>query len=103
VTSESGRPEERRWLVEPPGPGGLKFKIAVGDEVQVTPEIRQAYETLLEALGGGEVEAYDMAGSDCAGYRKGCGTNVFSCSPRRKCFAEVQQPCLIDYHCVISP
>jgi hypothetical protein len=103
MTSESQRPDERRWLVDPPAPNSVHFQIAAGDRVEMTPEIEAAFEHLLEVLSVADVEGYEVAASDCAGYKKGCTTNIFSCSPRRKCFAEVQQPCLIDYHCVISP
>lgn len=101
MTSESDDSARRRWLVEPPGSGTINFQIAAGEQAEVTPEMQQAFNSLLEALEGVEVEGYVV--SECHAYKKGCTTNTFSCTPRRVCTAEVQQPCFMDYHCVIAP
>jgi hypothetical protein len=100
VTSESSGAEERRWLVDPPGPQQIKFQIAAGDQAEVTPELRQALDGLLEALTGTEVEGY---ANSCGYYIKGCGTNTFGCHPRGKCTIEWQSPCVVDYGCRIAP
>jgi hypothetical protein len=101
MATESDDAEARRWLVEPPGPQDVSFQIAAGDQVEITPEIRRAFDDLVEALGGGgDVEGFTA--SDCTGYIKGCTTNEFSCQPRRKCLGEHQAPCFVDYHCYIQ-
>jgi hypothetical protein len=99
MTGESGGSEERRWLVEPPGPQQINFQIAAGDQAEVTSELRQAFDDFLDALAGAEVEGYARA---CTDYIKGCTTNSFACSPRGKCTQESQAPCLMDYYCAIS-
>jgi hypothetical protein len=53
MTNESGEPEQRRWLVEPPGPQDVKVHIATGDQFEMTLEIPQAFDSFIEALGGG--------------------------------------------------
>jgi hypothetical protein len=99
MTSESGDSIERRWLVEPPGRQELHFQVKAGDRAEITPEIREAFERLLEAFGD-DVEGYK--GSGCSGYVKNCPDNNFACAPRAKCSWEVQQPCFIDYQCKIA-
>jgi hypothetical protein len=101
MANESGSADQPRWLVEPPGPQDIKFQIATGDQVEITAEIRQAFDGLLAALAGGDVEGYTA--SECVGYIKGCSTNTFACTPRRVCTSESQQPCFILYHCLIAP
>jgi hypothetical protein len=113
MTSESGSSEGRRWLVEPPGPQQISIQIATGDQVEVTPELRRAFDGLLQALNAGEIEGYTAAFEtgaqvtfctvDCTHYLTGCTSNIFNCTPRRKCMVETQAPCLIDYHCAIAP
>jgi hypothetical protein len=101
MTGESPGPEDRRWLVEPPGPHQIQFAIASGDQLDVTLEIQQAFERLLGALRSEDVQGYEMETS-CGGYRQGCTKNVFACSPRRGCTVETQTNCFIDYNCKIA-
>lgn len=102
MTDDPASSEGRRWLVEPPGPQQVTFRIAAGDQVEIGPEIREAFERLVEALASAEVEGFDMA-ADCPAYKKGCTTNTFDCVTRGKCVWEAQAPCLMQYHCIIAP
>ena len=90
----------RRWLLGPPG-GRNSFELASGDQAEVTPEVREAIEGLLRALGAGD-EGAEVAGYTCFGLVVGCDTNKYICMPRGKCDFEGQRPCFTDYHCTIA-
>jgi hypothetical protein len=100
MTSDSGDGTPR-WLVEPPAPNTINFQIVAGDRVEMTSEIRTAFERLLEAMSGGD----DVQGfqDKCHSFEKGCTTNTFTCVPRRVCTVESQFPCFVDYGCSIAP
>jgi hypothetical protein len=99
MTSGAGRPDERAWLIEPPNSGEIKFQIALGDQVEVTPEMRQAFDNLVSALSTADVEGYTDA---CIDYIKGCTSNSFNCDPRQRCAHEGQAPCFMNYFCKIA-
>jgi len=101
MASESGGSAERRWLMGPPGPQQIAFGISSGDQVDVTPETRQAFNQLLEAMAAADVAGYTA--DDCTHYVKGCDANTFDCTPRSICTAEAQYPCLMDYTCAVAP
>jgi hypothetical protein len=94
MTSASGDSESSRWLVTPPGSNDIHFEITAGDQVQVTPEIQQAFENLVQALRGDDMQGYV--------YDPKCTTKNVNCEPNYKCTVETQKPCFIDYHCQIS-
>jgi hypothetical protein len=98
MTGESRNPE-RTWLVEPPASGEINFQIAAGDQVEMTPEIRQAFDDLVEMLSRADVAGYSDV---CIGYTAGCNSNTFNCSPRQRCSYEGQYPCFINYFCKIA-
>jgi hypothetical protein len=99
MASESESSAERNWLVEPPASTHIAFRIAAGDQVEVTPEIRQAFENLVVSLNAADVEGYTDA---CIGYVRGCTNNTYNCSPRQRCGYEGQAPCFINYFCKIA-
>ena len=94
MTTGSGGSGERQWLVEPPGPQEISFQISTGDQVEVTPEVQQAFENLLQTLRGGDVQGYV--------YDPKCTTKNVLCEPNYRCSTESQKPCLIDYQCRIG-
>jgi hypothetical protein len=98
MVGDPGDSVERRWLIEPPGPQEMHLQITSGAEVEMTPEIQEAFERLLAALSTTD----EVQGYACAGYTKGCTADNFACAPRGKCTWEVQQPCFIDYQCKIA-
>jgi hypothetical protein len=69
--------EGRHWLVEPPAPKNVNFDISSGDQVQITPEVQEAFEHLVRALHGDDVQGY-----------------VAPSSPNPLC--------AIDFHCAIA-
>jgi hypothetical protein len=101
MTSESGSSEERQWLVEPPGPNEIRVEIAAGDQVEITDESRQAFDNLLEAIGGGQVEGYTQSEPGCEHYLEHCDYNLFNCIFRGNCNIESRKLCEYDYHCVV--
>jgi hypothetical protein len=102
LTSELRDSGERHWVIEPPGRQEMHFLVAAGDQVEFTPQVREAFERFLEALSD-EIEGYSLSLSDkCYGFTKGCTEDNYACVPRAKCSWEVQQPCFIDYQCKIA-
>jgi hypothetical protein len=99
MTSESGPRDQGHWLVEPPGSTDVNFQIAAGDQVEITPEMRQAFDNLVTALNTADVEGFTDA---CIDYIKGCITNTYICSPRQRCANEGQYPCFMQYYCKIA-
>jgi hypothetical protein len=47
MAEPTGQPDESGWLVPPPGPGGVSLFIAVAEDANLTPELREAIETLV--------------------------------------------------------
>jgi hypothetical protein len=86
--------EGSHWLVRPPGAMDINFEITAGDQVQITPEVQHAFENLVHALRGDDMQGYI--------YDPKCTTKKSTCEPNLKCSVETQAPCLIDYHCQIS-
>jgi hypothetical protein len=95
MTSESGTPEDRRWLVEPLGSQEVNFQITAGDQVEVTAEVQEAFTHLIQTLRGDDVQGYI--------YDPKCTQRSIDCTSNGKCTSEFQHPhCLIDYHCSLS-
>ena len=94
MASASDDPTGGEWLLEPPGPGEIKFQISAGEDAEVTPEVRAALDHLISLLSGSDVQGYVI---DTA-----CGKKTMLCAPNYKCQVERQQPCLIDYACQIA-
>jgi hypothetical protein len=95
MTTESGGSEGRRWLVEPPASGEITFQMSMGDQAEVTPEVQAAFEQLVQALRGNDVQGFV--------YDPKCTTKNVTCSPNYACTVESQQPhCVADYHCQIG-
>ena len=67
-------PGERRWVVEPPGPGEVSLHLAVGDGVILTPEQETALTELLRSLEAADAEVTGHA----AGTKQG-GCNIYDC------------------------
>ncbi len=89
------------WLLEPPGANEVHFHLATGDDVELTPEARQAVETLLAELSSGEVEGFRFGIWDCDELARP------SCNPDNCTLANCQPltttpACFAHSHCRIS-
>jgi hypothetical protein len=91
--------EAPAWLLEPPGANQIHFHIETGDGVELTPEARQALETLVSELSGNEVEGFTFGIWDC-------DELVLTCQPDN-CTLSNCQPltgtpfCYVHSHCRI--
>ena len=73
-------PQERRWVVEPPGPGEIKLHFATGDDVELTDEQLDALAKLIHSFESEEPEVVGHAcGSWTCGLCKDC--SPLNCSP----------------------
>jgi len=84
----------QEWLREPVGAGSSHVYVRVGEQANITPEVRAALESLAAAL---QKEAGPTAHKE-----KECPNKVY-CSPRDNCQPEVQQPCFWFTSCRIAP
>ena len=94
MTTESGGDEERRFMLEPPGPGEISFQIVEGDDVEVTPELQAAFAALMEDLRGGEMQGYV--------YDAACPDKRVTCLHNAGCGWEQVGACYVDYRCLIG-
>jgi hypothetical protein len=53
-----------RWLLEPPAPGKVHLHIAVGEGVELSPEVQRAIEGLARALVEPEVAGHALRGCE---------------------------------------
>ena len=83
-----------RWLVEPPAAGVVDIRVAIGSEVELSPEARAALETLISRLEESEVSGFVM--SSC-GVHETCAPAYGSCKPFEA------YPCFWYTQCHISP
>jgi hypothetical protein len=100
MASQSQPPEDVQWLIEPAATGDLKFHIAIGEGVEVTPEIRQAIERLMTALQGTDTQGY--AASPSCIPDLSCGPYSSGCRPRQNCMPLTQHPCAAEVSCRIK-
>ncbi len=83
--------EDPRWLAEP-APGAVDIHIAVHQDAELTPELRDAIEGVAKALEQEEVEGYRLKPPP-----KPCPTYT-NCNPRAECAPQVVYPgCAIEY------
>lgn len=94
MVDEADKPEQPRWLVEPPAPHEMHLYIETGDRVEITPEIQAALEQFLLLVRGGDVRGFAADPK--------CTDKFYSCTPEAKCEWETQRPCFADYHCRIA-
>ena len=85
---------ESAWLLEPPVPGTVQIRVAVGSEAELSPEARAALEALMSSLEESEVSGFVMSG---------CGIHE-SCAPAYgKCRPFDAWPCEWYVQCHIGP
>jgi len=85
MTDESTSGEGIRWLLEPPAPGEVRLYIAADAQAQLTPQVREALDRLVEAL-----EAEDVQGFAA----RGCGSLCDLC--RLETFAHSGFACVTN-------
>ena len=90
---------ESRWLLEPPASGNVHFRISVGSEVDLTPAAREALETLLSELQGGDEVAGFAQHINCPSFLETC--DPFTCS-LTNCQPMTSRPCLADMDCHVA-
>lgn len=82
--------DDSGWVVEPASE--VQIEIAVGEDAELTPEVREALDSLLRVLeseqGEQEVEAYRRrCPSQCA------APAYATCNPKGSCAPQVTMPC----------
>lgn len=87
-----------RWLLEPPAPGDINFRIRVGTDVELSPAARDALETLLAELRGEEVSGFSL-NINCPSLIETC--DPFTCS-LTNCQPMTSRPCLADMDCHVA-
>lgn len=90
---------ESDWLLEPPEPGEVQVNIAIGPDVELSPEAREALETLMSSLQESEVSGFASLGeadlgSKCPTYR--------ICKSYGWCQPLTTAPCLVYTRCRIG-
>jgi hypothetical protein len=89
MTSDTGGNDEPRWLLEPPSAGQVHIRVAVGEGVELTPEVREALEQLARALGEDDVQGFLLSAFACDAVCEG----LVNCVPRDKCNPQYYGPC----------
>jgi hypothetical protein len=88
-----------QWLMEPPGAGELQFYVRAGEGVELSPEARQALETLVNELQRSEIEGFEVpTGPECPSY---WDCYPYSCT-LKNCLPQYRNPCLVDAGCKIG-
>jgi hypothetical protein len=78
----------------------VQFHIAIGEGVEVTPEIRDAIERLLSQLQEPDVEGFRKCDPKCPSLG-GCGEYI--CGRLHNCQPLTQTPqCAVHYQCAIA-
>jgi hypothetical protein len=81
-------------LVEPPGSQEISLQVEIGDQVEITDEVQKAFENLVQALRGDDMQGYI--------YLPKCTKRTIDCTANGNCGVEHQAPCFIDYSCKIG-
>lgn len=96
IPAGEGKSPDRGWLLEPPGPREVHLYVESGEGVEVSPEIRQALETLVRELQGSEVEGFAASCPDLSKCRN------YECT-LGPCQPQTRQPyCLWHEKCRIA-
>lgn len=90
MPEENQEPDDPTWLLQPPQAGEIHLHIAVGDEVELSPEARSALETLTNHLQDAEV----MGFAQPCGSLDACGGYVCRLG---KCLPLTKQPNCVAY------
>jgi hypothetical protein len=86
--------EARRWLAEPLATDEARIHVDIGESVEVSPELREALDTLVSELYASEVEGFAVAArGDCDPW--------YECW-LRKCQPHYSTPCFVDTYCKIT-
>ena len=101
MAEETPDESESRWLLEPPGPGETHINVAIGSDVELSPEARATLETLISSLEGSEVSGYMLA-DGLADFSATCPAER-RCAPYGRCRVLTKDPnCYTFTHCKIG-
>jgi hypothetical protein len=87
---------DRPWLQEPLGPTDWRVRVEVGEGVELSPEIRDALDTLLQELNTVDVEGFAVSCPDLSACKQ------YNCEPLGKCTVQWRRPCYWDEGCKIA-
>ncbi len=82
------------WLLQPPRPGEVHIHVAVGEEIEVSPEVRERIEELMASLVQSEVSGFAVKCpmfDNCHGY----SCNLATCVP-------LSNNCVADFTCRVA-
>jgi hypothetical protein len=79
------------WILEPPGEGEVQLHIALGDGIELTPEIRAAIDNLVESLQQVDVAGYAKCNPKCPSL---AGCSQYGCSKLYGCKPLISSDCL---------
>lgn len=110
VNEDAERHESSEWLLEPPGQGEVHLRIAVGDDVELSDEVRQEIESLIGKLQVDDVQGFifglPMPPAPAPAPDKGCPSlndcGWYSCQLKR-CTPLTRAPCAWNVECKIQP
>ena len=94
--------ESSAWLVEPPGADQIHLTIGIGENVEMTPELRTKIEALVASVTGAATSRATLEENvlgRCGGVFDRCGT--FSCS-LDECLPLKIRPCKSYLTCQID-
>lgn len=91
---------ESDWLLEPPESGEIHVNIAIGSEVELSPEALGAIETLMGSLQESEVSGFALGLGD-DDFAAACSTYRI-CNPYGACQPLTRKPCYSYVHCRIG-
>ncbi|MCU0269290.1 MAG: hypothetical protein MUF83_11665 [Acidimicrobiales bacterium] len=89
--------DRSRWLAEPPAAGEVRFLFEAGEDVELTPEARDALDALVTALQGGEVEGFAARACPALG-----ACSDFWCVSYLGCSPVTRKPCGWLVNCRIA-
>jgi hypothetical protein len=92
--------EDPKWLLEPPAPGQSRIHIAVHQDANLSPSLRDAIDRLVRALHDDEVEGYATPGGGVVQATPKC-PDLDNCTSDGPCRPRVTAPCASFQTCRI--
>jgi hypothetical protein len=95
VDQEGG--EDRGWLLEPAAADEVRIHVEVGPGSELSPEVRDALDTLMQTLHDDEVAGFAIT-PECPDL---AACMFYECTPYGKCTLR-KLPCFADIRCQIA-